>query len=207
MKRGWFLVLCVSLGLNAALLFVLITGHIPGRDTTEASARGPGGILHRMMEERWRAGEHGPQHDDGPGPHRLGQMRPGFPPGEFSDSLLHMRLHHLGRRLDLDEEQAAELENVLTERLPQLLNARMSVFEMRREIFEAVGRNEPDAEHVRALVRELSRAQTRLDSLMIESILQEAENLTPEQREGYFRAMPWHAQGPGQMRGKGRGRR
>jgi len=118
-----------------------------------------------------------------------------------------MRLQHLGHRLDLDEHQTAELEKVLTDRLPQLIEIRRSMFDIRRDILEAVGQDEPDADQIRGLVRELSQAQTRLDSLMIESILQETQHLTPEQREGYFRAMPWHSQGPGKMYGKGRGRR
>ena len=219
MKRVWILLLAVSLGLNAALLYVSITGHRPGEPAPGPAQRpAPREMMHRFMEERAARRSHrvpgegpgagsGDRPGAGYGP-RAGSVTdpstPGPEPSVFSDSLRQMRLNLMSRELGLRAEQRARLERTLDETMPEILEARAMLAEIRRSVFAQVQEPEIDASRVRDLVRELGRAQTRLDSLVAETILREAMHLDRDQRDAYFRAMPWHDPVP---RHKLRGRR
>ncbi|MFH1279474.1 MAG: periplasmic heavy metal sensor [Candidatus Eisenbacteria bacterium] len=123
-------------------------------------------------------------------------------PGEFAR-------HHIERladRLGLDEEEREAMRAVASEMMPLILEQRTRVHEGRTAIHDAYGVAGVDPAHVRALVGELSRAQAKLDSLVAETMLREMETLSPEQREKYFRSMPWEG-GRGEVYDRGRGPR
>lgn len=126
-------------------------------------------------------------------------------PGEFA----RYHLDRLGKRLDLDEERRERLRAVTAEMMPLVLEQRTQVVEKRSAIRDAYRRGDADPATVRALVRELNRAQAALDSLVAETMLREMEMLTPDQRREYFRSMPWegrHGERPDRGRGPRRKR-
>jgi Spy/CpxP family protein refolding chaperone len=65
----------------------------------------------------------------------------------------------------------------------------------RHALREACQKPTPDAAEVRDLVRKINDAQARLDSLVAETMLREADVLTPDQRARYFEAVPWEHEG------------
>ncbi len=234
MRRAWILLLALSLGLNAALLYVTLTGRVPGREasTADAPCARPREMLNRYTEEytrmrgQWDPIQRpGPGPGPGPGPRRgsrgdreRGPERPlggdpnggpgsspGYRPGSareigsdgrplpaFSDSLRDFRMHFLDERLNLRPDQQADLKAVLEETMPAILESRAELNRIRRQIFDEIQEPEIEQDRVRALVAELGHTQSRLDSLVAETILKEARHLDEDQRKAYFRAMPWH---------------
>jgi len=175
MKRGWFLVLAVSIGLNAGLL---------------ASA---------FVAERWRA-------DPIPRPFLCppGDHGPGRPCEIERGDFARHRLRRLADRLRLDAAQRSRMSAVIEEIMPLVIEERERVQETRLALREEYAKPEPDRPRVRSIVRELNGRQARLDSLVAESMLREADLLTPEQRARYFDAIPWEREirrAPGSRRG------
>jgi hypothetical protein len=108
------------------------------------------------------------------------------------------RLECLARFLRLDEEQYAEMIRVREEMLPRILAERDEVQRARHAVREEYGKPAVvGPARIRLLVRSLTEAQARLDSLVAETMLQEAALLSVEQRTRYFESMPWRKPGPG----------
>lgn len=185
MRRGWFLLLILSLGLNAGLLYAI------------ASGRGSAPELSVFQTVVGRQPQPDPRFP-GPGPHP-----PDGPPcpRECSgrlDSVACDRLECLARFLRLDEEQYAEMIRVREEMLPRILAERDEVQRARHAVREEYGKPAVvGPARIRLLVRSLTEAQARLDSLVAETMLQEAALLSVEQRTRYFESMPWRKPGPG----------
>ncbi|RPJ42747.1 MAG: periplasmic heavy metal sensor [Candidatus Latescibacterota bacterium] len=168
MKRGWFLVLAISIGLNAGLLAMTIAGA--RREATFlprpfVSPRGPGG---------------GPE-----APLRV-------EPKAFA---MH-RLRRLAKTLDLTEDQRTRLAGIVTENMSRIGEEGERVQQARLALREECRKPTPDAAAVRQLVRRINDTQAKLDSLVAETMLREADVLTPDQRVRYFEAVPWEHGGP-----------
>ena len=91
----------------------------------------------------------------------------------------------LGRELRMDHEQLRHLDAGFDAVQPELRGARERVTAERLAYTEALVRG--DAPAARAAVADLSRAQTRVDSLCAEAMLRETAELRPEQRAHYVR--------------------
>lgn len=91
----------------------------------------------------------------------------------------------LGRELRMNHEQLRHLDAGFDAVRPELRDARQRVSLERRAYQEALVRG--DAPAARAAVTDLSRAQSRVDSLCAEAMLRETAELRPEQRANYVR--------------------
>jgi len=193
MKRGWFLLLAISLGLNAGLLYTSLADRAAPLPPVPGPA--PGGALPPEMFAP-PAGQ-----DSGP------DRGPGTPASEALRAWLAHRLERIHGRLALDAQQRERLERVTGEMLPLILAQRAEVHAARSAIRSAYERADLDGPRLHELRRRLSAAQARLDSLVIESLLREAQVLSPEQRRSYLETMPWRMS-PGQgLQGERSGRR
>lgn len=178
MKWGWILLLGLSLGLNVGLSLKLFTGGDAGIGSR------PPAFLHRP-----------PGMDGG-----------GGPPPDAEDFARH-HLRRMADRLGIDDAQRGAMSAVIHDMMPRILEQREAVGRHRLAIHDEYEKNDPDPAVIRESVRELNRAQAVLDSLVAETMLHEADVLTPDQRREYFRAMPWSDdRGPRGRRGPGRGR-
>ncbi len=172
MKRIWFLLLFLSLGLNAGLLYALLTRP----DEQPPSA-----------QEGWRTprGESGTPEDRGertprPDPDRL-------------ERILTRRLDQMSSNLHLDPGQYEKVEGILRETMPLILAQQKQVWDARRAMRRSYREGEFDPAGIRLDLRRMHAAQARLDSLVILSMTRETSILTPEQRSSYLDAMPWHS--------------
>jgi len=193
MKRGWFLLLALSLGLNAGLLYRTLSAHdlsLPSRDAERGTA-----ALDRSNPEDFAAQPAGVPIG---GPPPGGAFPSGCPPcvdGPGSpgpcDLLLQNRMQRMASALDLDDTQQTEARAILAEMLPRILAERDRVQRIRVLLHDEYLQPRVAESRVRALVGELAAAQGRLDSLTAETILRESAVLGPDQRLSYFRSMPW----------------
>jgi Spy/CpxP family protein refolding chaperone len=175
MKRGWFVLLALSLGLNAGLLYTSLAPR-------------PDGVPAPPVVEH-----------PGPAPEAPGDGQPGPPPAE---QLVHGRHTRMCRFLGLDEQQREAMKAILQASLPRIVNLRAAVAEARQRILVAYHQPEVDVQQVRELVGALNATQAELDSLVAETMLQEVALLSPEQRQAYWRALPLAL--PDEHRGHGR---
>lgn len=91
----------------------------------------------------------------------------------------------MGRELGMDRDQMRHLDQGFDAFRPELGVAREQVAQQRLAYKEALMRGDGGA--ARTAVADLSRAQTRLDSLCAEAMLRETAELRPEQRAHYVR--------------------
>jgi hypothetical protein len=91
----------------------------------------------------------------------------------------------MGRELGMDRDQLRHLDQGFDAMRPELRAARERVGQQRFAYKEALMRGDGGA--ARTAVADLSRAQTRLDSLCAEAMLRETAELRPEQRAHYVR--------------------
>lgn len=200
MKRTWFVVLALSIGLNAGLLYVLLTGPDtppPPWQERERIPRGPG----RMDDPGSGRGS-----QDGPG-----QGAESEEPDRL-ERILQGRMEMMTRHLELSPEQRTEIEAILNETLPLILKEQREVWEVRRAMRSRYEGGEFNPDQIQADLRRMHSAQARLDSLVVLSLTKEAQVLSPEQRARYLESMPWHHpmdsgrgfghQGRGKMRGR-----
>jgi Spy/CpxP family protein refolding chaperone len=89
--------------------------------------------------------------------------------------------------------------------MPLIVERRREVERARQDFHDACRSAAADPDSLRRLVKRLTLAQGRLDSLVTESLLRELETLTPEQRDRYLEAMPWSAHGRGRFPSPDRG--
>lgn len=162
MRRGWWLLLVLSLGLNAGLLVSLLAGRSADRDA---------------------------------GPELPTEGFPGPPAGLHGliDSLSHHCVHALGDYLRLDDDQRERMTRLRESLVPSILAEREEVRRLRRAIHRELETAEMLPDSIAVLAGELSCAQARLDSLVLQAMLQEAGLLSLEQRQRYFGAMQWGA--------------
>jgi Spy/CpxP family protein refolding chaperone len=166
MKKILVLILLISLGLNISL----------GVRTWKDSRRLP------MGEQGWnKSGKPAPGGGDGPGHGRN---------GTFWREVMHRRLAHVADQLGLDEEQAVAFQNTHEKAAEGFLTQRSKVQEARRQLMEAVSGPDFGEEKLRPLIAEVGRQQVKLDSMVTETMLQEMEILTSEQRKEYLRILP-----------------
>ncbi len=171
MKKGWFILLTLSLGLNAGLLIVHFAGPMTHRFTPHSFSHNAG--------------------------HRAGGRQGGGHAGwqdRIHPVLNRVMEHRMGRmadRMGLERSQRDELSMVLQSMIPLILEAKENVAIARESIREEYLTDNVDPLAVRTAVANLSLEQARLDSLVAEAMLQESVLLTREQRERYMRSMPW----------------
>lgn len=189
MKKGWFILLTLSLGLNVGLLVVHFTGPMASCFIPPFFKQGPGQLA-------------GPGYGGGNTPWQEG-VRP------VLDRVMKHRMGRMADRMGLEQSQRDQLGTVLESMIPLILQAKENVAIAREAIREEYLTEEIDSDAVRAAVAELNAQQTRLDSLVAEAMLQESLVLTSEQRERYMRSMPWarhhRSEGGGGPRHHGRG--
>jgi len=205
MKRGWFVLLALSLGLNAGLLYRTLSAHDLSSSKESAQSfetpreTAPCGVPIECPAGGAPAG--GVQVGAAGGPPADGMhpapMAGGMPCDETPEvralcgMLLRNRMQRMAEALDLDETQRAEARAILGEMLPRIVAERDRVRRIRDEVHDGYLQPLVDGAHVRALVAELAGAQARLDSLTAETILRESSILSAAQRTAYFRSMPW----------------
>jgi hypothetical protein len=161
MSRKWFLALALSLGLNGGMFWVQLSSR--------------GGPLPRppwAESRRFR-----------------GERRPPRPPDPARLVTLHLK--RMDERLELAAGKRAEIETLLREALPRVVEGHERVREAREAITDAYRSDSLDDARFRDLVRALNGRQTTLDSATAELMLAEARLLTPEQRERYAGFLPW----------------
>ena len=176
----WVLLL-VSLGLNAALLI-----RILDRPEKPVWRRDMGPHGHAVGP---RAG------NDGPGPRDGGERPDGS--GGMGE----------GRRftgLDLSEDQHERLQELRGGWQVQMDPLRRDMQTLFAEMRDLLTDESIDRERVGAARRRLAAIRAEVDSLVSEHLLEELELLTPEQRDRYLERMPWERFGGG---ARGRGRR
>lgn len=192
MKKGWLLILLVSLGLNLGLglRMLQIRREEPPR---------PGEMMrHRLedrMEDRMEGRLEGRPEDQGGPAHALADS------GRWGD-FAKQRLQRMAERLDLSPDQITLLSRAQETRGPLLHRNRLQVERIRLSLHEMMQADPVDEARVRAAIADLSRRQTALDSLATEALLQEIQILEPNQRERYLRMLP--LQGGRPMAGGGR---
>jgi Spy/CpxP family protein refolding chaperone len=168
MKRLWFIILALSLGLNAGLLFVAFSGRGQER-----------GFFAGRNQEREHAGPRRPEGGRRGGRH----VDP--------DQLSHRHVARMTRHLGLDKNQREAMAEILGSYMPRILAQQQRLNGIRMRIGTHYSATEMNPAEFRNLVQELNEEQTRLDSLVMESMLAEAAFLTPEQRGKYARTLPW----------------
>jgi Spy/CpxP family protein refolding chaperone len=165
MRRGWLILLALSIGLNVGLVYMALAARSnappPGPPATFIEPPAPG-------------------EPDGSGPVTVP-----------CEPMLRRRMERMARRLGLDDGQRDRLNVILNETLPQILAGRTAVQRARMALQFEYGRVDLDSDRIRILSRELNAAQARLDSLVVETMLRESAVLSPEQRGRYFESMPW----------------
>lgn len=133
---------------------------------------GLGMALHRARGDQREASSR-PWMDHGPG------MRPGeAPPGESGG--------HPG-----PGGGRARLEQMRKRLGPEADRLRREAHAARESLRVALSRPAIDEAEVRARMREMSAAQARLDSTVVETMVRELGEMTPEQRAETLRLMPW----------------
>ena len=93
--------------------------------------------------------------------------------------------------MSLSDDQIESMSAILKDAMPELLEGRETIQGLRMQMREEYLRPRVDAERIQALRRETAAVQSRLDSIMVDTMLKEAELLTPQQREAYFELMPF----------------
>jgi Spy/CpxP family protein refolding chaperone len=167
MRRGWFVLLALSIGLNAGLLYAALAG----RAQAPAPAPPPPGIDSICVP--------------------LGDGAGSMPGAGLCEPMMRVRMQRMAERLSLDEGQREQMNAILSEMLPQILAGRDAVQRARLAVHAEYRQPQLDAARVRLLTRDLNATQARVDSLVVETMLRESALLSPAQRAGYFESMPW----------------
>ncbi len=174
MKKILYLLLAVSLGVNAGLMVVT--------------------LKHRGQ----------PPHPPGqlpPGDHIDG--RPGPPPGQRQGPprdprrLVDGHMAGMTRHLDLDPDQQREIRAVLERDAMRLMELQEASEDAGRRLSETYAAPDFDPEAFLRLVAETSAHRTSLDSLSAVLLIAEAAVLTPEQRVKYAEVAPTIHANPG----------
>ncbi|MEN8006182.1 MAG: periplasmic heavy metal sensor [Candidatus Krumholzibacteriota bacterium] len=176
MKKGWVLVLLISLGLNLGL-GVRLLGDRGGADRCPDSRlvgeiRGPRG--------RWAKQD-----------------------SVARKKMFTRRLERIADALGLDPEQREVFREVHMKTGRMLMQKRVLIAEKRGLLHTLVTSERIDQDGIREAIAELGRQQAVLDSLVAETVLQEMEILEPGQRARYLELLPFDKGGGGPRRGPG----
>ncbi len=210
-RLGWF-VLLLSLGINLGLGYRLF---LAGLDQPRG-AEGP------SWQEGWERGSgpgrggpdggpDGPDGSNGPGGRRGGggrwagkDGRPALADTARMRRFMERRLESLVQRLDLNEDQRQSFADLHRQNGRRIIAQRGMVEEAREQLMGMLKVDSPQLEDVRQAVHRVGRQEALLDSLITESLLQEMDFLTPEQRQRYLQFLPgMNEHGPGSRRGPG----
>ncbi len=178
MKKGWLLLLLISLGLNLGLGMRLVRSG-PGNPPPIGNARwgGPDG------KPRWE--------------------RPA--PGDSTAwrRVMGRRMDHLARQLDLSPEQLDHFREAQGVTFRRLQAPRRALLRARTQLRDLMAAEKVDRVAVRRAMAELGRRQAVVDSLVAETVVGELQVLDPDQRLRYLDFLPIAA-GHGPGRGPGR---
>ncbi len=179
MRRGWLLLLLLSVGLNIGLGYAVLSRR--------ASGEGTGTFPARYVRDRTYA------------PEDTAAFR----------HVMQRRFSHVARRLGLSPEVRQELWQSRLATAPHIMAQQRAVREARRRLHEAFSADPVEPDSVRLRLHELGNAQAALDSLVSASLLHDLKLLPPEQRQQYLDLMPWDHHGPPEheRRGPARGPR
>jgi len=163
LKKTLYLLLAVSLGINAGLLAMTLLN----RPHAEPPSRhqppgGPGGPP---------PGQHP---GSAPDPQRMS--------GELAT--------RLSKHLDLDEQQQRAVREILERHAPRLIELQRLSQDADERLTEAYATPDFDPETFRRLVAETSAARSAVDSLSAVILLDKAAVFTPEQRARFTEAAP-----------------
>ena len=167
MKRIWLAVLMISVGLNLGL--------------------------------SWRLYQLG--HAAAPAP-QIALPPDGSPPGPGDEGpdperMAHQRLERMAQDLGLSPQQKAAFAAIHHGTAEEFFQRRRAIMQQRRELRDLYVTGQIDHQDVMARQRQLSTMQAALDSIVVETMIQEVRLLTPEQRERYQQIMPWGVPGGG----------
>ncbi len=187
MKRGWLMLLVISLGLNAGLL---------------------GAALYDRLTDGGRPPAAGERRDRAAGEGRGPREAPGEAAADTSrgraywDSLSAQRVGRLVDRLGLTRDEGRALLRLRRASVPLIMELREGVWAARRDLQAAYSADPVDTTRVQSGLRRLALAQARVDSLVARTMLRELALLTPAQRAAYLASLPWQE---GRPRGPGGG--
>jgi Spy/CpxP family protein refolding chaperone len=175
MRRGWLLVLLLSLGVNVGLGIATLQRNRQASALTPAVAVGA----------------------DQPG------ISTAPDDTAAAAAQADRRLRQLVDRLHLDAQQGRKFSRIHHEAISRIRERQQEVRQARWQLHRLylAGGASPDS--VRQSVALLTAAQGRLDSLVAETLLQEMALLAPEQRGEYLRMMPWQQRPRGLRQGGG----
>ena len=180
MKRGWLMLLVVSLGLNAGLFGAALYERLTRPERATAGGAGRGWSRGR---EAW-------------GEAALDTTRG----RAYWDSVSAQRVARLVDRLGLTREEGRSLLRLRQESVPRIMRLREGVWAARRQLQAAYSADPIDTTRVRNGLPRLALAQARVDSLVAQTMLDELALLNPDQKAAYLAALPWQGvppRGPG----------
>lgn len=178
MKPFLWIVLFASLGLNAGLVWRVISERDKAGQTVRAADPA---VLERSESfgaRPWRRPSQAVLADS----------------SRWSEMAQH-RLDRLAQRLGLEGEQRRRFTAVHLQAATEIRRQRLAVSEARRELYRIYTASEIDRDAVAAAVAELTVRQGRLDALVAEVLSEELALLDRGQRERYLALMPWEVGG------------
>lgn len=171
MSRGWFILLAVMIGLNAALLYdKFARTPAPG---PEHGGRPP------HAERRWANGD----------------------PEQRRERMLERHLNQMTEDLGLDDAQREQVRAIRASTFDQLSSLRESTRETRHEIRQLLQAADLDSTRIRELSASLRDDMVRLETLATDNFIREAAVLTPDQRQKHLRWRSFGPRGRGTVRG------
>ena len=176
MKKGWVLVLLISLGLNLGLGLRLL-----------GDRGGPDGRRDSWQNREFR-GSRGRWADQD---------------SVARKKMFTRRMDHIAGVLDLGPEQREVFRDVHMKTGRMLMRKRVLIAEKRDFLHTLVTSDSIDQEGIRGAIAELGRQQAVLDSLVAETVLQEMEVLEPGQRARYLEMLSFDKGGAGPRHGRG----
>ncbi len=176
MKKGWVLVLLVSLGLNLGLGLRLL-----------GDRRGPDPRSHSRLDRE----------------SRRGQGRWAEQDSTARRNMFSRRMDHIADRLELSAEQKEVFRKVHMETGRMLMQKRVLISEKRDLLHTLVTSDEVDQDRIRRAIGELGQEQAVLDSLVAETVLQEMAVLDPDQRARYLEMLSFEKNHRSGLRGRG----
>jgi len=178
-KKGWVLLLLISLGLNFGLGLRLTRLGDPVAPLPAGGPDGPGWQEHAAG--RWQR----------PAPTDTTAWR----------QFMGRRIDHLAARLDLRPEQIARFQATQKSTGRLMRGKRHELWQIRIRLRELMTAENIDGAAVRQAMAEMGRRQAEMDSLAAETVLGELEILDPDQRSNYLDFLP---DGAGRHAGRGR---
>ena len=173
-KKLLYLLLAVSLGMNAGLVVVtLFHRGLPPRPDGPPDRFGPP-----------PRGPEGPDGPDGPGGRPFADQQPD--PRHLIDG----HIQGMTRQLDLAPEQQQRIREILQRYLPDLMRLHERRAAAERDLSRSYAATDFDAARFRQLAAAASRARAELDSLSAVALVAEAAVLTTPQRVRYAEVAP-----------------